>query len=156
MVFILGHYFVSTPTGRLQFISGTNLLHKLRGQSSTRMPPFQMPAMLSGSLGHLHFWLTGYKFEDSHNPHRFDNSLEWHRTQEKWNTCRYGFIIKGMEDLPNEETCRVRSGKVPKAEVLCLLLMKSRQVTLQRINVFTKLEAPLSFEVQSFYSSFNM
>ena len=42
-----------------------------------RLPSLQTRTAAPGFPGHPHFWTTGYKFEGSHYPLRFDNSLEW-------------------------------------------------------------------------------
>lgn len=52
---------------------------------------------------HTDIWLTGYKFEGSHNSLSFENSLEWF-TAMKVIIYYFSFIIKAIgQEEPNEK-----------------------------------------------------
>lgn len=50
-------------------------LHRLKGSIHLTTLSLDL-ALLQESPGHLHYWATGYKFQGSHYPHRFETLLE--------------------------------------------------------------------------------
>lgn len=88
-------------------------------------PLFHMSVTLSGSPGHPHFWRTGYNFRGSHELVRFDHSLGWLTELRKVHYLQVQIYYKGYRGPAKDDTGGAKWGRVPNAELLCLLLTES-------------------------------
>lgn len=103
-----------------------------RTQSPIRPPLLQMPVTGSRIPRPAHLWPIGYRpWGFPQPPLSFNNLLEWSTEFRKWFTYNNSFILKDANlDQPNTEIHKVRSERVPDAELLYILSIEPECVNL--------------------------